>query len=175
MLDAALHIRDAPGRISLVPGTVEFFGRSAELHNEIAGQVLWVGLTLPNRTMDLEYEWVRDFIILHYKATERTDSPFWNYCRTMEIPESLKRRMDLFESRGRVHREGNELFTKISWLQVMHGQRIRPRSYHPLADLLPEDEIQSYLQEVEQVIATCVEIMPSHTKFIADNCAAGRM
>ena len=128
-----------------------------------------------NRTMDQEYEWVRDFIILHYKATERTDTPFWNYCRTMEVPESLAQRMALFESRGRVYREGNELFTKISWLQVMHGQRIRPKSYHPLADLLPEDEVQSYLEEVEQVIATCVEVMPGHAKFIAENCAAAKL
>jgi tryptophan halogenase len=128
-----------------------------------------------NRLMALEFEWVRDFIILHYKATERTDSAFWNYCRTMDVPESLTHRMRLFESHGRVHREGNELFTKISWLQVMHGQRIRPRSYHPLADLLPEDEIQSYLEEVEQVIGACVDVMPSHAAYIAENCAAARM
>lgn len=92
----------------------------------------------------------------------------------MEIPEPLAHRMRLFESHGRVHREGNELFTKISWLQGMHGQRIRPRSYHPLVDLLPEDEIQEYLEEVERVIATCVDVMPSHAQFIAENCAAGR-
>ncbi len=128
-----------------------------------------------NRIMDQEYEWVRDFIILHYKATERTDTPFWNYCRTMDVPESLAQRMRLFESRGRVYREGNELFTKISWLQVMLGQRIRPKSYHPLADLLPEAEVQAYLEEVEQVIAACVDVMPSHAKFIADNCAAAKM
>ncbi|CAM4028474.1 tryptophan halogenase family protein [Roseateles saccharophilus] len=128
-----------------------------------------------NRIMDQEYEWVRDFIILHYKATERTDSPFWNYCRTMDVPESLAQRMRLFESHGRVYREGNELFTKISWLQVLHGQRIRPKSYHPLVDLLPEAEIQSYLEEVEQVITACVEVMPSHAKFVAENCSSVKM
>ncbi|MCY4756035.1 tryptophan halogenase family protein [Pelomonas aquatica] len=126
-----------------------------------------------NRVMSQEFEWVRDFIILHYKATERTDSPFWNYCRTMEVPESLALRIRLFGSHGRVYREGNELFTKVSWLQVMHGQRIRPQAYHPLTDLLPEDEIQTYLEEVEQVIAACVEVMPSHAAFIAEHCAAG--
>jgi tryptophan 7-halogenase len=125
-----------------------------------------------NRVMKQEYEWVRDFIILHYKATERSDSPFWNYCRTMEVPESLQQRMDLFRSHGRVYREGSELFTKVSWLQVMHGQRIRPQAYHPLTDLLPEDEIQAYLDEVAGVIGACVDVMPTHAQFIADNCAA---
>jgi tryptophan 7-halogenase len=126
-----------------------------------------------NRTMQQEYEWVRDFIILHYKATERDDTPFWRYCRDMEIPPSLKARMDLFRTHGRVFREGNELFMKPSWLQVLLGQRIRPQSYHPLTDLLDEQEVQSYLEEVSGVIKACVDVMPSHAKFIADNCAAG--
>ena len=125
-----------------------------------------------NRVMSQEYEWVRDFIILHYKATERNDSPFWNYCREMEIPQTLQQRIDLFRTHGRVYREGNELFMKVSWLQVMHGQRIRPASYHPLTDLLTEPEIQTYLEEVEGVIAACAEVMPSHASFIAENCAA---
>ena len=125
-----------------------------------------------NRMMTLEYEWVRDFIILHYKATERTDTPFWNHCRAMEIPEPLRQRMELFKADGRVFREGEELFPKISWLKVMHGQRLRPRGYHPLTDLLSEEEIAKYLDEVAGVITACVDVMPSHSKYIADNCAA---
>ncbi|MBK7613299.1 MAG: tryptophan 7-halogenase [Burkholderiales bacterium] len=125
-----------------------------------------------NRVMKQEYEWVRDFIILHYKATERDDTPFWNYCRTMSIPESLQQRMDLFKAHGRVFREGNELFTKVSWVQVMHGQRLNPQSYHPLTDLLSEEEIQTYLEEVFGVIQACVDVMPTHARFIADNCAS---
>ena len=128
-----------------------------------------------NRMMDQEYEWVRDFIILHYKATERTDTPFWRYCKDMEIPPSLQMRMDLFRSHGRLYREGNELFTKLSWLQVMHGQRLRPASYHPLTELRSEAEIKEYLEEVSGVIQACVEVMPTHAKFIADHCAAASM
>jgi tryptophan halogenase len=90
----------------------------------------------------------------------------------MEIPQTLQHRMDLFRTHGRVYREGNELFTKVSWLQVMHGQRIRPAAYHPLTDLLTEQEIQAYLEEVEGVIGACTEVMPAHAQFIADHCAA---
>jgi tryptophan halogenase len=125
-----------------------------------------------NAVMRQEYEWVRDFIILHYKATERTDTPFWNYTRTMPVPEFLQHRMDLFHTHGRVFREGNELFTKLSWLQVMHGQRNRAQSYHPLADLLTEKEIADYLDEVAGVIEACTRVMPTHARFIADHCAA---
>jgi tryptophan 7-halogenase len=125
-----------------------------------------------NEVMRLEYEWVRDFIILHYKATERTDTPFWNYTRAMEVPEFLERRMNLFRTHGRLFREGNELFTKVSWLQVMHGQRFRAQSYHPLADLLTEKEIADYLDEVAGVIEACTRVMPTHARFIAENCAA---
>jgi tryptophan halogenase len=125
-----------------------------------------------NRVMQREYEWVRDFIILHYKATERNDTPFWNYCRTMDVPETLQQRIDLFRSHGRVLREGNELFTKVSWLQVMHGQRIKAESHHPLTDVLPESEIDKYLDEVAGVIESCTDYMPTHAQFIADHCAA---
>ncbi len=126
-----------------------------------------------NRMMQLEFEWVRDFIVLHYKATERTDTPFWNYCREMEVPAALRDRMKLFEADGRVFRDGEELFSKPSWLQVMHGQRLRPASYHPLTDLLSEQEIATYLDEVAGVIKACVDVMPTHAQFIADTCAAG--
>jgi tryptophan halogenase len=125
-----------------------------------------------NRMMRNEFEWVRDFVVLHYKATERTDSPFWNYCREMSVPPELQARMDLFKADGRVFRDGEELFTKPSWLQVMHGQRLRPGSYHPLTDLLNEDEIVKNLDEVARVTGACVDVMPSHARFIAEHCAA---
>lgn len=125
-----------------------------------------------NEVMSNEYAWARDFIILHYKATERSDSPFWDYCREMDIPASLQQKMALFRSHGRIYREGNELFTKPSWLQVMHGQGLRPRSYNPLVDLIREDETQQYLSDVSGLIGKCVDAMPTHAAFIADYCAA---
>ena len=125
-----------------------------------------------NEVMSNEYQWARDFIILHYKATERADSPFWDYCRQMEIPDSLQQKMDLFLSNGRTYREGNELFAKPSWLQVMYGQRMRPQSYNPLVDLINEQETQQYLSDVEELIRKCVNAMPTHAAFIADYCPA---
>jgi tryptophan halogenase len=90
----------------------------------------------------------------------------------MDIPDTLRQRIALFKTHGRVFREGNELFTKVSWLQVLHGQRVQPAAYHPLTDLRSEAEIAAYLDEVEGVIKACVDVMPSHAKFIADHCAA---
>jgi tryptophan halogenase len=125
-----------------------------------------------NRQTQIEYELIRDFLILHYKTTRRDDSAFWDYCRTMPIPESLQRKMDLFASNGRIYREQDELFTEMSWLQVMVGQGIIPRAYHPFAELRPEAEVQAYLHNVEQVIGRCVAAMPSHADFIAAHCKA---
>ncbi|MDH4062476.1 MAG: tryptophan 7-halogenase, partial [Aquincola sp.] len=112
--------------------------------------------------------------VLHYKATERNDSEFWNYCRTMPIPDTLQRKIDLFRSNGRVFRDGMELFAEPSWLQVMVGQRIMPRAYHPFAELRPEAEVQAYVQHIAQVIAKCVNAMPTQAEFIASHCAAPR-
>src|SRR5690606_38521957 len=112
-----------------------------------------------NRQMDFDYYKIRDFLILHYYATRRDDSAFWNRCRTMEIPESLKRKIALFESSGRIFREAQELFNDTSWLEVFHGQGIRTRGYHPLVDAMPEAEIENRLQAVKKVIAASVDYM----------------
>lgn len=125
-----------------------------------------------NDKTNFEYERIRDFIILHYKATERGDSPFWDHCRNMEIPETLQNKIDLYRQSGRLFREGDELFSETSWLQVMHGQGIRAQGYDPLVDLLPKAEIIKLVNNVGEVIRKCVDVMPTHAEFIAKNCAA---
>jgi tryptophan 7-halogenase len=120
-----------------------------------------------NRQSDFEVERIRDFLILHYKATRRADTPFWNHCRTMDIPATLQRKFDLWQTHGRVVRENMELFAEVGWMQVLHGQGIEPRAYNPLVDLLSEQEVLAYLQEVEGVIKSCVGVMPTHASFIA--------
>lgn len=125
-----------------------------------------------NAQAQVEYERVRDFIILHYKATERSDSPFWNYCRTMDIPDTLQHKIDLYRSNGRFFREDNELFGEVSWLQVMEGQRIRARSCHPFADLRSKEDVSAFLANTRAVIQKCIDVMPTHAEFIAKNCAA---
>jgi tryptophan halogenase len=118
-----------------------------------------------------EFDKIRDFLILHYHATERDDTPFWNYVRTMSIPDSLQRKMELFRSNGRVFREGNELFAEPSWVQVMHGQRMAPRGYHALVDSFPDEKVHSHVETVRGVIANCVRRMPTHEEYIARHCA----
>lgn len=125
-----------------------------------------------NRQTQFEYERIRDFIILHYKATRRDDSAFWRHCRDMAIPDTLQHKMNLYQSSGRVYRHADELFSEASWVQVMNGQGIRPRGYNPLVDLRPESEIRSYLADIETVIRNCVSVMPTHADFIAEHCAA---
>jgi tryptophan 7-halogenase len=128
-----------------------------------------------NAQMDFEYTRIRDFIILHYKLGRRDDSPFWRWCRDMDVPRSLIDRMDLFKRHGRIFREGLELFTPVGWLQVMHGQGLKPEGYHPLVDLFDEAETMDFLGNIRDVIGKCVEVMPSHADYIAKNCAAPRM
>ena len=125
-----------------------------------------------NAQTEFEYQRIRDFVILHYHATRRDDSPFWNHTRTMAIPETLQRKIDLYRSNGRVFREGGELFAEASWLQVMQGQGIEPQGYHPLADLLSHAEVTAYVDNVEEVIRKCVAVMPTQADFIAAQCAA---
>lgn len=127
-----------------------------------------------NRQMTVEMEMIRDFIILHYCATERDDSEFWRYCRTMSLPDRLVHKLDLFKSAGRVFRESEELFAPVSWLQVMLGQGIIPERYHPLANQLGYKQLLDYLDNVESLVANSSSRLPDHGEFLAQYCATVR-
>jgi len=125
-----------------------------------------------NRQTRFEYERIRDFLILHYRATERDDTPFWRHCAQIEIPESLQRKIDLFRASGQVFREGEELFTEVGWLQVMLGQGIQPKTHHPLADALTPEQLDGFLGDIRTLITRAVDSMPEHSHFIAEHCKA---
>ena len=125
-----------------------------------------------NIQADREFELVRDFIILHYKATERDDSPMWRYCRDMPVPETLAGKMALFRASGRLFRAQDDLFAESSWLQVLVGQHVMPQAHHALAHLLSDDENAYFLQRIRGAIAEAVPKMPDHASFIAQHCRA---
>ncbi len=125
-----------------------------------------------NRQTRFEYERVRDFLILHYRATERDDSPFWRHCAHIDMPESLLRKLDLFRSSGQIFREGEELFTEVGWLQVMLGQGIEPTRHHPLADALAPAQLDEFLGNIRTLIDRAVNSMPQHTDFVTEHCRA---
>ena len=125
-----------------------------------------------NAQAAFEFERIRDFLILHYCATERGDTPFWDYCRTMRIPASLAENIRLFRDSGRFFRNAEEMFAVTSWVQVMLGQHIVPRSYHPVVDQMPEHQLSEFVDGVRNVIAACVDAMPLHEQFIARHCQA---
>jgi tryptophan halogenase len=127
-----------------------------------------------NAQAAFEFERIRDFLILHYFATERSDSPFWNYCRTMSIPAQLEGTIRLFRDSGRFFRDAEEMFAITSWVQVMLGQHIVPRSYHPVVDQMADKELGEFVDGVRNVIASCVEAMPMHAQFIARYCQAAK-
>jgi tryptophan halogenase len=119
-----------------------------------------------NDLTEREYVDIRDFIILHYKATERDDTEFWDYCRTLAPPEGLAYKLDMFRRSGRVFREHNELFTETSWLSVMVGQGIAASGYHPAADMLPDAETLARLAHIREVVAQTAELMPTQEAFL---------
>lgn len=125
-------------------------------------------ITEYNRLTRLEFEGIRDFLILHYHATERNDSPFWDYCRTMDIPDALAHRIALFRGRGRMPlRMAYDLFTDTSWIAVFLGQGVAPRSYEPLIDAHDVDAVKSRLQAQRKLIAEAAASMPSHADYVA--------
>ncbi|SFU36334.1 tryptophan halogenase family protein [Pseudoduganella namucuonensis] len=128
-----------------------------------------------NRQNRFHYERIRDFIILHYKLNQRDDSQFWKDCAAMPIPDTLRAKMDLYRTHGRIVRVDNELFTEVGWLQVLEGQNMPTDGYHPLVDIQTEADIAEYMDSVREVIGKCVNVMPDHAAYIARFCAAPKM
>ena len=130
------------------------------------------GIAEFNRQSDFEYQRIRDFIILHYKATQRDDTPFWDYCRTMDVPDTLQRKIDLWMANGRIFREDEELFAEESWIQVFIGQGLIPRGHDPLVAIKSDAQIAQYLGNIAAVIGKCVKVMPTHAEYVAKTCLA---
>lgn len=124
-----------------------------------------------NEQSRAEYEETRDFIILHYKATERDDTPYWRDCRDMVIPDSLAGRIELFKETGHLYQGPNDIFSIDSWLQVLMGQRVEPRGYHHAPHVISDEEIRSGLDSMRSKIAEAVAKVPSHTDFLKSYCA----
>lgn len=125
-----------------------------------------------NRQAALEVEHIRDFIILHYKVTNRGDTPYWREARDMTVPASLQHRIDLFRETGRVFRVPNELFAENSWIQVMLGQGIMPLQHHQSADLMGDAELAHFLGTIKANVDKTVSQLPSHQQYVQRYCVA---
>ena len=119
-----------------------------------------------------EYERIRDFLILHYKASERDDSELWRYCAAMPIPDSLQYKIDHFTAHGMLVAEGPELFANPSWIAVYLGQGITPRQAPALAAMREGVPVAERFAQIRHAMAEAVASMPSHGEFIARHCAA---
>jgi tryptophan halogenase len=125
-----------------------------------------------NRRMETLFEWVRDFVILHYKAMDRRDSEFWTQCGKMEVPATLAEKIDHFRNKARVFAEGMELFSTPSWVSVMLGQGIVPQEYEPVVDGLDEEKVAQALEQMRLAILDTAQRLPLQSEFIAQCCAA---
>ena len=119
-----------------------------------------------NRLSAIEWERIRDFLLLHYKANKRFGQPFWDHCRSIELTDNLAAKIDMFKVSGRVLREDGELFTEEAWTQVMIGQGIVPNKWHPLADIADDDELSGYLESIASAYAARAAQFPTHAQFV---------
>ncbi len=123
-----------------------------------------------NRLLSVSFQHIRDFIILHYVASDRTDTPFWRRMKTIDVPETLQRKMALMEASGRFFRYDDELFCVTSWQAVMDGQGRGPRGSNPMADTLSDSNVSQSLANMRGLVAKTVSAMPGHQEFIDRFC-----
>jgi len=125
-----------------------------------------------NAQTSYEMEHIRDFIILHYYVTQRDDTPFWRQCKSMDIPDTLQHRLDLFRETGRVFKANDQLFAENSWTQVMLGQGMMPEQYHPIANMMTDEEVTNFLAHIRSNVNKTVAELPSHQDYLLQYCKA---
>ena len=125
-----------------------------------------------NRLNEMQYERIRDFLVLHYIANRRSGEPLWDYLRSVPLPDSLEHELELFRSRAAVPNYQYGLFARDSWLSVLVGQGIVPQGYDRLAERFSLPAVTARLNDFRSRIQTAVEAMTSHAAFIADYCQA---
>ena len=122
-----------------------------------------------------ELEEIRDFLILHYTATERDDTPFWRHCRAIQKPDSLVQRWEMYERTGNIIILMNDLFKEPSWFAVFQGQGVKARAYHPFADIPSTQELQRRFDLMAGDVKKRIATFPMHDDYIRMHCAAPPM
>jgi hypothetical protein len=124
-----------------------------------------------NRLVTSRYEFVRDFIILHYKATDRTDSEFWRYCASMPVPDTLRHQIELFRETGRVAIYDPQGFGVSSHVSILMGLGVVPKKYDPLIDMLDLRQLHAHFSQLREAIRLTVQTMPTHGHYIRERVA----
>lgn len=124
-----------------------------------------------NATLGAEFERLRDFLVLRYITGERADTPFWQHCKSIVPPDSLKAKLELYQSHGRVIPDEHSVFPVQSWLHVLDGQGVKPRTFDPMANAVDPAVATSMLENIQSVVTACAKAMPTHQEFIDRNCA----
>jgi tryptophan halogenase len=119
-----------------------------------------------NRLMDIEYENIRDFIVMHYCTSQRDDSPFWRSWRHRPIPESLKTKLSLYRSQGQLVRNDLDLFASDSWHAVLTGMGVYPRDYSAAVDASEFNNVTKLLNDVEYSLNHSVSQLLSHRQYL---------
>ena len=125
-----------------------------------------------NRRIALQYESIRDFIVMHYKLTERDDSAFWRHCAAMTIPDSLKHQIELFRSSGRVAIVDRDGFAEPSFISILFGLGVVPQAWDPFVDRVDEQALRSHFARLRSAVAGTVAAMPDHADYIARHACA---
>lgn len=128
-----------------------------------------------NRRFAMEYDSIRDFIVLHYCVTEREDTPFWRKCRELPLPPSLEEKIALYRAQGRIYRNTDDLFKPHSWHSVFDGMNVIPDQHNPMVDRTNAHEVQGIFTQVRELMQKMASGLPTHREFLERHCAAPKV
>ena len=119
-----------------------------------------------NRTTALEYERIRDFLVLHYFANDRRGEAMWDRCRTTALPDRLAHKLRLWKARGHLVRYEWESFQDPSWLSMYAGFGIEPDAHDPMADYFSVADLEAALGRMKASIRQATDLAAPQEVFL---------
>ncbi|HEX6376083.1 MAG TPA: tryptophan halogenase family protein [Allosphingosinicella sp.] len=130
-----------------------------------------------NRIVGNCIDGVRDFLVLHYRAAGRTDTPFWRAVREAPAPPSLTERLELWKSRlpnAKSIEPNYHGFEAYSYSVIILGMGYGAREPHPALARRDVDQAKQVFGQVREQARDLVSRLPSQREYLAQMRALER-
>ncbi len=117
------------------------------------------------------YREVRDFIVMHYIYSPRTDTPFWIEAKKeIRIPDSLREKMELFRERLPLDSDiKNHLFHAFNYTCLLDGMGALPKSATPSLHYVTSQAGPELLSKIKEQTKDYSAEFPTLDEYFGEN------
>ena len=129
-----------------------------------------------NRMINDAIDGICEFLSIHYRASERSDTPYWRDTKFLKVSEPLEERLKIWRSRLPQPRniyQPYHGFEAYSYSCILLGLNYQPETYHPLLDSRDEARAQAAFRSIRKKADHLVQALPSQYDYLEHMRAKG--